>query len=111
MLSHRDLHRVICTDFGATLYLSDIEKDNCSVDNHAVVYVLCIYYDWRQVQFMRKREDREMHREEVIVNEYDKWIMFGDTISREKKKDHVFHNACLTHLIRHYVKICTSSVK
>ena len=40
-MSSADTHRVICTDFGATLDLSAAEKDNCSVDNHAV---LAIYF-------------------------------------------------------------------
>jgi len=34
------LHRVICTDFGATLDLMAVEKDNSLVNNHAVI---CIF--------------------------------------------------------------------
>ena len=37
-----------------------------------------------------------------MVNECDKWIFFGDTLSKGKKNDHVFHNACLTYIIKHY---------
>jgi len=40
-MSHPDVHRVFCTDFGATLDLCAIEKDNFSVDNHCVV---CIFF-------------------------------------------------------------------
>ena len=40
--SHPDIHRIIYTDFGATLDLSAIEKDNCSVNNHAVVCILFV---------------------------------------------------------------------
>ena len=29
---------------------------------------------------------------------------FGDTISKGKKNDHVFHNACLEHVINFYDK-------
>lgn len=35
----------------------------------------------------------------TIINNYEKLILIGDTMSREKKNDHIFHNACLTHLI------------
>lgn len=39
-MSDQNLHRVMCTDFGATLDLSAAEKDNSSVNNHAVI---CIF--------------------------------------------------------------------
>ena len=39
-MSDPDRHRVICTDFGATLHFGLVEKGNCSVDNHAV---MCIF--------------------------------------------------------------------
>ena len=39
------------------------------------------------------------------MNDCDKWLVFGDTISREKKKnDHVFHNCVLTYIINFYDK-------
>ena len=31
-------------------------------------------------------------------------VFFGDTISKGKKNDHVFHNACLEHVINFYDK-------
>jgi hypothetical protein len=101
-LSHPDRHRIICTDFGATLDLGAIEKDNCSVNNHAVVCIFFVAYDWRRVQFKKTDKNGCMHNDEVMVNECDKWIFFGDTLSKGKKNDHVFHNACLTYIIRHY---------
>ena len=36
------------------------------------------------------------------MNDTDRWIFFCDKISRGKKNDHVFHNACLTYLIKFY---------
>lgn len=39
-MSDPDVHRVICTDFGAMLDLMAAEKDNCSINNHAVI---CIF--------------------------------------------------------------------
>ena len=37
---------VLATDFGATLNLCAAEKDNCSVDNHAVVAIFFVLRDW-----------------------------------------------------------------
>ena len=39
-MSDPDIRRVFCTDFGATLDLCAIEKDNYSVDNHCIVCIL-----------------------------------------------------------------------
>ena len=44
---------------------------------------------------------REINNE-TIVNNCDKWIVFGDTLARGKKNDHVFHNAVLSYLIKFY---------
>ena len=35
--------QIICTDFGATLDLGAVEKDNCSVDNHAIICIFLLY--------------------------------------------------------------------
>jgi len=32
----------------------------------------------------------------------EKWIFFGDTLVRGKKSDTIFHNSCLTHIIKFY---------
>jgi len=81
-----DMHRVICTDFGATLDLSAAEKDNCSVDNHAVLAIYFVLSNWRTVKY--KKEDSEY--DETIICDCDKWLFFGDTISKGKKNDHIF---------------------
>ena len=44
---------VYATDFGATLDLRAAEADNCSVDNHAVMYILFALCDWRRVQYQK----------------------------------------------------------
>ena len=98
LMSHPYQHRIICTNFGATLDLFAMEKDNSSVNNHAV---LCIYFvltNRRKVSY----EINEGNKDTTIVNDCDKWLFFGDTISRGKKNDHVFHNNCLTYLIQFY---------
>ena len=98
-MSNSDTTRVICTDFGATLDLSAVEKDNCSVDNHAVICIFFIVYNWRVTDFI---DDGNLNQ--VIINDCDKWIWFGDTMSKGKKNDHIFHNACLEHIITFYDK-------
>jgi len=90
--------RVICTDFGATLDLSAIEKGMCSVNNHAVICISFVCYDWRVVK-IRKETSNELEWDEIIINDYDKWICFGNTLSKGKKNDHVFYNAWISHII------------
>ena len=99
-MSDPDKHRVISTDFGATLDLRAAETDNCSVDNHAVVDIFFITYDWRPVKYNRK----DGSVDETIISTTDKWIFFADTLSRGKKNDHVCHNACLKKIIEYYDK-------
>jgi hypothetical protein len=41
IMSDPDRFRIICTDFGATLDLCAAEKDNSSVNSHAVI---CIFF-------------------------------------------------------------------
>ena len=100
--SHPDIHRIIYTNFGATLDLSAIEKDNCSVNNHAAVCILFVVTNWRNVKFKKKNENGNNIEDETIINDCDKWIFFADTISKGKKNDHVMHNSCLTYLIKYY---------
>ena len=99
-MSDHDKHRVISTDFGATLDLRAAETDNCSVDNHAVVDIFFITYDWKPVKYNRK----DGSVDETIISTTDKWIFFADTLSRGKKNDHVCHNACLKKIIEYYDK-------
>ena len=97
-MSDANLRRVFHTDFGAVLDLMAAEKDNCSVNNHAVVCILFVTYDWRLVKY--KRKDGTM--DETIICTTDKWAFFGSTQTRGKKNDHVYHNACLKYLIKFY---------
>ena len=93
-----DKHRVICIDFGATLDLCAAELDNCSVNNHAVVCILFVLSNWRKVKY-KKNDDKY---DETLINDCNKWMFFGDTMSRGKKNDHIFHNSCLTYLVKFY---------
>ena len=42
----------------------------------------------------------ESENDTTIVNDCDKWLFFGNTISRGKKNNNVFHNNCPTYLIQ-----------
>ena len=104
LMLNKNLHRLIMTDFGATLDLSASEKDNSSVDNHAVICIFFVNLNWRDVKFKRVVKDVGLVEDETIVSDCEKWIFFGDTMSAGKKNDHVFHNACQTYIINHYDK-------
>eukprot|EP00957_Ditylum_brightwellii_P122511 9342488-Ditylum_brightwellii.AAC.1 len=54
--------------------------------------------DWRKVKYKKCKDDWD----ETIINDCNKWLFFGDTMSRGKKSDHVFHNNCLSYLIKFY---------
>ena len=100
-------HRVICTDFGATLDLRGAETDNCSVNNHAVVCIFYVLTNWRSVKYKKRTENNNTNaflegEDETIVNDADKWGFFGDTISTGKKNDHIFHESCLNYIINFY---------
>ena len=66
-------------DFGATLDLSASEKDNLSVNDHAVICIFFVLFKWRRVKFLKKEENIQ---DEVIVNDTHKWIILGDTLSK-----------------------------
>eukprot|EP00957_Ditylum_brightwellii_P098001 7464440-Ditylum_brightwellii.AAC.1 len=60
-----------------------------------IFFVLC---NWRTVQY--EKENGELS--ETVVNDCDKCIFFGKTMSRGKKNNHIFPNSCLTYLIKKY---------
>jgi hypothetical protein len=39
---------------------------------------------------------------EMTPHDYDVWHFFGGLLSKGKKNDHVFHNACLEEIVRYY---------
>ena len=104
-MSDPNKHRIFCTDFGATLDLMGAEKDNSSVNNHAIVDIFFVAHSWRHVPFKKPNGEGPVICDRTIVNDCDKWIFFGDTYSKGKKNDHVFHNAYLTHIIKYYDRI------
>jgi hypothetical protein len=73
------------------------ETDNSSVDGHAVLDTFVVLHSPRTVKVMKN--DKEII---ARVHECDVWHHFGDTISKGKKNDHVFHNACLVAIVDYY---------
>jgi hypothetical protein len=86
LMSDGNTTRIICCDFGATLDLMSAEKDNSSVNNHAVICILLVNYNFRRVKFKRKGPDGVMIDDETVVSDCDKWIFVGATLSKGKKK-------------------------
>ena len=46
----------------------------------------------------------EINADKGIINDTDKWIFLEIQFQRAKKNDHVFHNACMTYIIKYYDK-------
>ena len=53
---------------------------------------------------MEKNNKNDFFKTEdtTVVNDADKWVFFGDTISSGKKNDHNFHESCLNYIINFY---------
>ena len=56
----------------ATLDLGSVEKDKCSVDNHAIIYIFVVLNNWRIVGFTV-----DVNLDQVIINDCDKWIFLA----------------------------------
>jgi hypothetical protein len=80
-----------------------MEKDNSSVDNHAVICIFLVNTNWRKASFTVMKNGKE-ELDEAMLSDCDKWIFFGETMSIGKKNDHVFHNTCMDYIISHYDK-------
>ena len=79
---------VICTDFGATLNCMSSEKESSSINNRAVICIFFVSYNWQTVKFKKLvtcGESTNEIEDETIINDYNKWIFFGDTLSKGKK--------------------------
>ena len=104
-------YRIFFTNFGATLDLMGAEKDDSSVNNHAVIDIFFVAHSWRRVTYKKLNGEGCEVLDEKIVNECSKWIFFGDTYSKGKKKNYVFHNVCLTYTIKYYDAIRATKQK
>jgi hypothetical protein len=84
-------------DFPATCDLHAYMTDNSSQDEHAVLCIMVVLHSPRTITVNVNGVDCR-----VKLNECDEFHYFGDTISKGKKNDHIFHNACLLDVIKHY---------
>ena len=89
---------LVFTDFSATMDLHAAKADNSSVNNHAVLAIYVVLYSPRDVNVKLDNGEVQTKR----VNECDVWYFFGESMSKGKKNDHVFHNACLKEIVRYY---------
>ena len=69
------------TDFGTNLDIGAAKIDICSFDNRVVVNIRFVIYGFRKVKIKRKNGVWD----EMILNECDRWVIFGDTISKGKR--------------------------
>jgi hypothetical protein len=90
---------LIFTDFSATMDLRAVTATNSSTNAHAVLAIYVVLHSPRQVSVVEGGVTREMQ-----THDCDVFNFFGDTISKGKKNDNIFHNACLKHIVEHYKK-------
>jgi hypothetical protein len=83
----------ICMEFSATGDLRASETNNCSEDSHLVITVYVVLHTVRTVMVDNVSKK---------LNDCNIWYFLGSTLSKGKKNDHVFHNACLDSLIENY---------
>jgi hypothetical protein len=57
--------------------------------------VLAIFVVYHSPRFITVKQEEEEEDVRHWLNNCDVWYFFGDTISKGKKNDHIFHNACL----------------
>ena len=85
IMSDKNLHRCIMTDFGATLDLSAAEKDNSSVDSHAVICIFFVNFNWRDVKFKRMVEGVGLVDDVTRVSDCEKWIFLAIQYQQAKR--------------------------
>jgi hypothetical protein len=90
---------VILTDFSATMDFRASQTANSSVDSHGALQIFVVLHSPRVVKLIDKNG---VVQGDKRVHECDVWYFFGATMSKGKKNDHVFHNACLEEIVNHY---------
>lgn len=85
-----------------------VHTDNCSTDAHAVLAIYVVLHSRREV-FVADQYGGPPQKK--IVNDCDVYHFFGNTISKGKKNDHVFHNACLEAIVKRYQRKLRGGLK
>jgi uncharacterized protein YneR len=91
-----DIHTFVESELLIFMHFS-VMAGNCSQNTHGVLYIFVVLHSPRDE--IVKKNEKEVT---VRLNECDVWHFFGDTILKGKKNDHVFHNACLEDIVKHY---------
>ena len=84
-MSNPNTHRIFCTDFGATLDLMGAEKDNSSVNNHAIVDIFFVAHSWWVVPYKKLNGEGSDICDRTIVNDCDEWIFLEVHIQKERR--------------------------
>jgi hypothetical protein len=94
-LSRNEL--LIFTNLSATCDMHAAKLDNCFQDAHTLlaIFVVC-----HSTGFITVKQEEEDVRHQL--NNCDVWYFFGNTISKGKKNDHIFHSGCLKEIIETY---------
>ena len=93
---------VVLTDFSATVDLRAAQTDNSSVDNHAVLDIFMVLHSARTVPIIVSDTGET---EDVWTCTVECFYFFGPSMSKGKKNNHVFHNACLDQVQRYLAPI------
>jgi hypothetical protein len=87
-------------DFSATMDLHACETKCSATDGHAVLAIFIILHSPQEVNILDENG-------KIIgtkhVHDCDVWHFFDETISKGKKNDHMFHNACLEEIVNYYL--------
>ena len=86
----------ICTDFSAMMDLHPTKTKCSHVDRHAVIAIFYVFSNPRWVTTESGTA--------VRVTDCDVWHIFGDTLNKNTKNDHFFHNAALNNILKHYIE-------
>ena len=93
---------IILTDFSAIANLKASKTDNSSVDNHAVLAVYYVVYDFRDAQYLDENKEKKIKK----ISTCDVWNWWtGGSSDQGKTNNHVTHNNCLSYILKYYKDI------
>ena len=87
---------VFYSDFGATLNLIAKQTDNCSVNNYATVYIICIAHNWRDAKYDEYNNNNNKLTKIARVSQWNRWVLFIGTLSKGKKNNYITCNSFLS---------------
>eukprot|EP00979_Chaetoceros_neogracilis_P004673 scaffold806_cov201-Chaetoceros_neogracile.AAC.3 len=85
----------IFTDFAATGNLRADKSDNSSIDGHIILAIYFMFSGQREVEFLNEDGSLDKH----LLTKCDITQFIGDTESKGKSNDWIYHNCCILYLI------------